>query len=174
MKVTEEVIWKMFQLPQETHPERMWVLSHLPEDLGTVYDLGCGRHKTISRAIGVDLNPVADIQASIDSMPMIASDSADTLISRHSLEHMLDIVKTLQEWHRILKVNGRLIIVLPWHGNLDTMSNLISCGTHMHAFTPESFMNLLRLMPHLFRVDTVATVMKDWSFGLVLKKLFYV
>jgi hypothetical protein len=87
---------KMFALKQENHPERLYASTHAKGEV--IYDFGCGNHKTISKAIGVDITPGSDILASIDNLPMIKAESADIIISRHSLEHMADTEKTLTEW----------------------------------------------------------------------------
>lgn len=159
----------LLKLRQHSHPERLFVAELIREEDKVIYDLGCGGHKTLKRAIGVDIRRVTDIRASIDDMPMIASNSADIIISRHSLEHLIDPVKALVEWRRILTINGKMIVVLPDHEFVDTMDFRISSGVHLHAYTRQSFANLVLSLGQCVVTDTT-TVIKGWSFGAIVER----
>lgn len=169
--IDKEFVRKMFSIPQENHPEKAWVISRLLEQDGSViYDLGCGKNKTVEMAIGMDINPVTDLVGSIDDLFSIPSYSADVVISRHSLEHMIDPVLALLEWTRILKEEGKIIIVLPDHEKIDTMDMMLSAGKHLHAFTMDSFASLVSMIPGI-EIKELRPVVKGWSFGAVLKKI---
>ena len=100
------------------HPERLWALAGVKDHYGKnikdkiVLDLGCGKHKTESHFIGVDMAPLAgiDCSAPLDCLPF-SDGYADAIISRHSLEHMLNPAKTIKEWLRVLKTDGVIIII---------------------------------------------------------------
>jgi SAM-dependent methyltransferase len=47
------------------------------------------------------------------SLPQIASESYDFVLSSNCLEHIANPLKALDSWKRILKRNGALVIVLP-------------------------------------------------------------
>lgn len=160
-----------FYLPQETHPERLFVISELGDIKNKVIlDLGCGRHKTIPEAIGIDITPDTDICCSMDNLSEFKNESVDIIISRHSLEHMLDPIKTLIEWGRVLRGGGRLIIILPDHGSVNTMDDRLSSGgLHLHAYTMESFSNLINIIKR-FNLLKIGVVLKNWSFGAILEK----
>ena len=160
---------ELLKIPQAEHPERLFAERRIKDTDLVVYDLGCGRHKTIPRAIGVDIKRVTDIRASIDCLPMIKSDSVDAIISRHSLEHLIDPVKALREWHRILKPFGRAILVLPDHEFIDTMDFQLSSGVHLHAYTRASLANLVNALG-MFVIEEIATVISGWTFGMVIQK----
>jgi len=162
-----DLVNRMFSLPQNNHPERMWVLAHLTD--GIIFDLGCGSNRTVAYAIGVDVLPVTDITCSIDEMPMIGDGFADVLISRHSLEHLSDPKKALNEWKRILMPGGVIVIVLPDDEFIDTMHPVLSAGKHLQAFTRDSFRKVVEEVGGL-EVLTLETVVPDWSFGGVLRK----
>lgn len=155
--------------PQEVHPERLWVVNNLGDtkDKPLVLDVGCGTHKSLEEAVGVDLIPGADVQRSLDDLPFEAH-SVDAIISRHSLEHVLDPVKALREWHRVLKASGKVLIVLPDHGAVDTMQAALSGGVHLHAYSMASFSNLLSVIPW-FTIEKLEIVLEDWSFGAILR-----
>ena len=156
-----------FDAPQEIHPERLFVIKQVGDPTGlTIVDAGCGEHKTLPSAIGVDVRPVTDRVGSLDQLPFDGH-SVDVLISRHSLEHALDTVKALREWRRVLKPEGKVIIVLPDHGAIDTMHPLYSSGQHLHAFTQDSFRNLIEAAG-ILRIEQLGLVVPEWSFGGVL------
>jgi SAM-dependent methyltransferase len=163
---------------QASDPERLAVL---PYCVGRGLDVGCGCAKTTPEAIGVDLIPkgelgrfgsqvlrpsAADVTASGDHMPMFADASMDYIIARHNLEHYLDVVKTLQEWWRVLKPGGALIIVMPDDAALDTIR---LDPTHKHAFTRDSFRRLLEAIGG-WEIERVDVCRPDWSFLCVARK----
>lgn len=169
--ISDSRLKELFALSQKDHPERLFVLNWIEDNDAIIYDLGCGRHKTIDRAIGVDVKPVTDIASSIESLPMIENGSADVVISRHSLEHLIDPVEAIREWGRILKKGGKMIIVLPDHEYIDTMDFRLSNGKHLHAYTRKSFLNMVIMFARFYEVNT-STIIPDWSFGIVLRKAY--
>jgi predicted SAM-dependent methyltransferase len=154
--------------PQEIHPERLWVLQQVgPPEGQVILDLGCGRHKTLPEAIGVDVEPVSDVCCSLDYLPVFETGKSDIIISRHSIEHVLDPIATLQEWLRVLKPSGKVVIVLPDHEQVDTMQPILSGGLHLHAYNMTSFRNLIE-STGMFKTLKLEVVIEDWSFGAVL------
>lgn len=131
------------------------IREYLKGDGKTVLEMGCGGNKTIATALGVDRIPTgekvpnvrsqssqADIVADVSEVPL-TDQSADIIIARHILEHMVDPVRTLREWRRLLKDKGTLILALPDHRT----SNTIPLNAeHVHAYTPDSAQALLELM----------------------------
>ena len=158
-----------FHVPQATHPERLFAMRYLPQG-GAVLDLGCGKNKTIPAAIGIDVQNCTDRQGSADDLSEFQDNTVAAIISRHSLEHLLDPIAALREWHRVLVPNGLAIIVLPDHAGVDTMHPVLSRGTHLHAYTGETLANLIRTLGW-FTFDVPPTViLENWSFGTVLRK----
>lgn len=127
-----------------------------PQDR-VVYDLGCGNNKTTETAIGVDYIPKDEAIPALDGGPPSSADvladvskplpfpdeSADVLISRHVLEHVIDGPLVLTQWLKILKPGGKLIIAVP---NQDWMNTIPMNFEHVHAYTPSSMTNLLTLL----------------------------
>ena len=99
------------------------------EPTDTVVDLGAGTCEfinaiTCGEKIAVDLNP--DVEQHIDggkaliaassSMPELASGSVDVVFTSNFFEHLpnkAELVATLGECHRILRPDGRIIVVMP-------------------------------------------------------------
>jgi len=162
------------------HPERLILLPYCT--LGKGIDVGCGHRKTHDNCIGVDIVPPgeegnygcvrgkkssADICASGDNLPMFADSELDFVISRHNLEHYLDVIKTLTEWKRVLRVGGVLGIVLPDERYVDSVA---LDPSHRHAFTPESFEKYLSLIGG-FSITELRPAIPGWSFLCVATKI---
>lgn len=120
-----------------------------------VLELGCGGHKTVDHAVGIDISPkdehiphlhgetsVADIVADVSKELPVEPLSQDTVIARHILEHCVDTLQTLRHWNKVLKIGGRLIIAVP---NQDACNSIPMNPEHVHAFTPASLKSLVEL-----------------------------
>jgi ubiquinone/menaquinone biosynthesis C-methylase UbiE len=46
-------------------------------------------------------------------LSMVESNKYDFVLSSHSLEHIANPIKALNEWNRVLKSGGRLVLILP-------------------------------------------------------------
>lgn len=80
-----------------------------------VYNLGSG-FQQYEGVIGVDIIRSAQIKHDLNVTPWpIESNSADVCVAFHSFEHLADIVKTMNEVHRILKPGGKVIIEVPFY-----------------------------------------------------------
>ena len=157
-----------FNLPQENHPERLWAASQLKEG-SVVWDLGCGSNKTVPWATGFDIRPVVTDWCG-DIQNIQRPGFVDVIISKHSLEHLLNPVKAIRNWTESLKPGGKMLIILPDHEFIDTMDEVYSRGQHLHAYTRESFADFISLFPGLY-ISKQETVLDNWSFGTVIYKL---
>jgi ubiquinone/menaquinone biosynthesis C-methylase UbiE len=167
------------KLDDEQHPERLVLL---PYCAGKGVDVGCGFRKTSEECIGVDIlakgqagkhgcmqgkKSAADIQTSGDDLSMFKDEELDYVVSRHNLEHYVDVIKTLQEWKRVIKKGGILGVVLPDDTNRDTIK---LDPTHKHVFTPESFKRLLGLIGG-FEIEKCEVVIPNWSFVCIARRV---
>lgn len=154
------------------HPETR---ALVPWCRGRGIDVGCGHRKVTPECIGVDIlaqgeegahgvvkgqSSVADVHASGDALPMFRDGELDFVVSRHNLEHYVDVVKTLQEWRRVLRPGGVMGIIVPDERAGDTV---FLDPTHKHCFTPESLARLIEVVGGL-RVIRQEVVVPDWSF----------
>jgi predicted SAM-dependent methyltransferase len=165
--------------PQPDDPE---MAELFPYCTGLGIDVGCGSKKTHPNALGVDLTPKgqtgkfgserrqisqADICTSGDDLYMFKDNVLDYVLARHNLEHYTDPIKTLKEWKRILKKGGILGVVLPDDAVQDTIK---IDPTHKHAFTQESFKNMLATIGG-FKIIKLAPCIPNWSFICIAKKV---
>ena len=80
-----------------------------------ILDVGCGVNK-YPGAIGIDANPRtrADVLCDLDHFPYPFRDSAfDELRAVHVIEHVSDVVRTMEEFHRLVRAGGTIHIVTP-------------------------------------------------------------
>lgn len=175
--VNEDLVVRFMGI-DEIHPERC-ILYPLCNGKGI--DVGCGHRKTHPDAIGVDMVPKgtvikvgcprmkesqADIQASGDQLDIFRNGELDYLVQRHNLEHYQDIVKTLEEWKRVVKPCGLLGMVIPDDEHCNTIS---LDPTHRHVFTQSSFRRLIESIGGL-KILHLGVLLKNWSFVCILQK----
>ena len=102
-----------------------------------ILDVGCGPNK-YPGAIGVDKNPdtAADVLCHFDegSLPF-AGNSFDEVRAVHVIEHVADVVKTVEEFHRVTRPGGSLYIVTPHYTDFSSFSD----PTHRWHLTSFSF-----------------------------------
>lgn len=131
--------------------ESNWVKEHTPAT-GKGVAVGSGA-KRIGKELCIDIARPGDhgaggrkFEGATNDMTGDACDiplqdsTVDYLLGLHIFEHLLDPVAVLDEWKRVIKPGGRVVIVCPNHNRLNTM---MIDYTHLHAFTPESMVKLL-------------------------------
>jgi SAM-dependent methyltransferase len=80
-----------------------------------ILDVGCGIKKAPG-AIGIDRNPAtaADVLCDLDRFPYPFADSSfDGLQAVHVIEHLADVIRAMEEFHRLVRAGGRVRIVTP-------------------------------------------------------------
>lgn len=80
-----------------------------------ILDVGCGINK-YPGAIGMDrlANTRADIVADLDQFPFPVRDSSfDEVRAIHVIEHVADVIRTMEEFHRLLRHGGTVVIETP-------------------------------------------------------------
>lgn len=80
-----------------------------------ILDVGCGINK-YPGSIGVDVNPHsrADVLCNLDHFPYPFRDNSfDELRAVHVIEHVADVVRTMEEFHRLVRARGTVYIVTP-------------------------------------------------------------
>ena len=92
----------------------------------SVLDVGCGSHKILPEAVGVDINLWCrpDIIASAGNVP-VPDNCFDHVTCLEVIEHIDDPPRVLDELYRVLKVDGSLLITTP---NCNWLWNLLLWG----------------------------------------------
>lgn len=132
-------------------------------------ELGCGGHKKIPDAIGIDaLNyPEVDIVGDIfEVLRAFPAGSVDDIYSFHFFEHIADLSALLDEISRVLKADGKLEIVVPHFSN----PYFYSDPTHKTFFGLYTFCYLSR---NTMFSRQVPTYKKEVEFDLVAADLIF-
>src|SRR5215475_404444 len=80
-----------------------------------ILDVGCGINKKPG-SIGIDrnLSTRADVIVELDSFPYPFRDSSfDGLQAVHVIEHVSDVIRSMEEFHRLVRAGGEVFIVTP-------------------------------------------------------------
>ncbi|HEV7621856.1 MAG TPA: class I SAM-dependent methyltransferase [Flavisolibacter sp.] len=116
-----------------------------------VLDFGCGGGYLLSQIqckskLGIEINEEARKHASMNGVKTMektyhcSNDWADVIISCHALEHTFDPLSELKNLYPKLKVNGKIIFVVPYERKVHYKPN----DVNQHLFT-WSEMNLANL-----------------------------
>jgi len=87
-----------------------------------VLDVGCGRNKRTG-AIGVDRNrdSAADVVCDLDRFPYPFADSSfDRVLAIHVIEHVVDVIRTVEEFHRLVRAGGTVRIETPHYSDFSS------------------------------------------------------
>jgi SAM-dependent methyltransferase len=106
-----------------------------------ILDVGCGSNK-FPGAIGVDNNPrtAADVIHDLGVVPYpFADNEFEEIISRHTVEHVPDVMAFITELYRITKPGGRIKLVAPHYTNPD-WANDPTHRNHINSYTFNVFM----------------------------------
>lgn len=102
-----------------------------------ILDLGCGKKKR-EGSVGIDISKYtdADIVHDLNIFPYPFSDNEfDYVYCDNIIEHLDNIVKVLEELHRITKNSATIKIMVPFFRS----SYAFIDPTHKHFFTVRSF-----------------------------------
>lgn len=104
----------------------------------SILELGCGKRRRYSNSVGLDKceSSQPDVVHDLNIYPYPFQDNAfDLVVCEHVLEHLNDLVRTIEELHRILKPGGILRVEVPYFSSVFAYSD----PTHRHFFTSRSF-----------------------------------
>ena len=112
---------------------------------GNGLDIGCGLNKIAG--FGIDNDPTCkpDILADIANIPLMGN-KYDYIVSSHVLEHTVHTIRTLKEWHRLLKVGGTLALAVPNGENTNNENLGDSDYGHVQLFSIKTLTNFLEFV----------------------------
>jgi SAM-dependent methyltransferase len=118
-------------------PEARHNFSGHPGSSIRTLDVGCGIRK-YPGAVGIDLNPAsaADVLCDLDRFPYPFADRTfDRLRAIHVIEHLTDVIRTMEEFHRLVRPGGRIRIETPHYTDYSSFCD----PTHKHHLNSFSF-----------------------------------
>src|SRR4030042_4279860 len=102
-----------------------------------ILDVGCGIRKT-KGSIGIDKHKLkgVDITHDLDKFPWpFKNNTFNKIICNHIIEHLTNLVKTMEELHRIAKPDAIIEIEVPYYKSELAFAD----PTHKHFITPTTF-----------------------------------
>ncbi len=105
-----------------------------------ILDVGCGIRKAPG-AIGIDRNPAsaADVLCDLDRLPYPFADASfDRLEATHVIEHVADVLRTMEEFHRLVKPGGRVRVVTPHYTDFSSFCDPTH-RWHLNSFSFRTF-----------------------------------
>ena len=135
------------------------------------YDGGQGCETIFPHVIGIDID-----YPGYDGVHLpFADESQDTVYASHVYEHVTDWKTALQEWHRVLKVGGYMIICVPHVWLYEKKPDLPSRYNrdHKRFYAPYNLLEeVWQALPHLsYRIRHMCDNDQDWDDGWVTKQV---
>ncbi len=131
---------------------------------GRLLEIGCGSGDALSfmrtlgwEACGVEVDPAAaaaaqarglDVRASTIEEQRFPSGSFDAIVINHVIEHLHDPLAMLAECRRLLRADGRLVLVTPntsslWHRMFGAAWMHLDPPRHLQLFSPKALQQLV-------------------------------
>jgi SAM-dependent methyltransferase len=101
-----------------------------------ILDVGCGINK-YPGSIGIDINSAtaADVLCDLDRFPYpFASHSFDQLRAIHVIEHLSDVIRAMEEFHRLVRPGGRIRIETPHYTDFSSFCDPTH-KQHLNSFS---------------------------------------
>jgi SAM-dependent methyltransferase len=105
-----------------------------------ILDVGCGVNK-YPGAIGIDRNirTRADVICDLDHFPYPFRDNSfDQLRAVHVIEHVSDVIRTVEEFHRLVRPGGAIHIVTPHYTDFSSFCDPTH-RWHLNSFSLRYF-----------------------------------
>jgi SAM-dependent methyltransferase len=105
-----------------------------------ILDVGCGINKKPG-AIGIDRNKAsrADVICELDRFPYPFRDASfDGLQAVHVIEHVSDVIRTMEEFHRLVRAGGEVLIVTPHYTDFSSFCDPTH-KWHLNSFSLRYF-----------------------------------
>ena len=106
-----------------------------------ILDLGCGFNKiqiSNCEVIGLDMRKIekVDVVHNLEKMPLPFQDNSfDIIFSYGVLEHIRNLIPLMKDIQRILKKNGKFIILVPHFSTVTAFCDI----DHIRFFSAQSF-----------------------------------
>ena len=119
-----------------------------------ILNLGCGLDATVPSTVSMDVSPATkpDIVHDLNQMPWpVSSNTFDAVYCQDVIEHLNDVVKVMEEIHRVLKSGGKVFITTPHY----SCSNSFTDPTHKQHLGFFSFDYFIKGHPLSYYSDAI-------------------
>ena len=139
---------------------------------GSVIDIGSGDDLVVDSAEPFDLE-----QGDANSILRYKQpETYDCVYSSHTLEHMVNIRKTLLDWWRLIKPGGYMVVIVPdedlyeqgvWPSIFNTDHKATFTLKYCKSWSPVSY-NLLELFSNLLECRIISSAVHDANYDYAL------
>ena len=148
---------------------------------GIGLDIGCGsmteekgypqENKIVPHAIGFDKG-YTNVRGSAEKIPWFTNESLDFIFSSHLLEHIEEYHTALEEWWRVLKVGGMLVLYLPHSDFYPRINTGLGNPDHKNDFKPSDILGACQALKFNFDIVHIQEHNEDneYSFDFVVRK----
>ena len=145
---------------------------------GIKLDIGCGYNKQPGGFVGIDIRflPGVDIVHDVESIPYpLPDECCSTILVSHLVEHICPkrFIAVMNEWWRIMKVDGQLLISMPYGVSYGFVQDPTHCNCLNEAswtyFDPSQFLYSI-YRPKPWRIERNAWF-ETGNMEVILKKL---
>jgi SAM-dependent methyltransferase len=101
-----------------------------------ILDVGCGIRRQPG-AIGIDRHPAsrADVLCDLDHFPYpFADNSFDRVLAIHVIEHLVDVIRSMEEFHRLVRPGGSVRIETPHYTDFSSFCDPTH-RSHLNSFS---------------------------------------
>jgi ADP-heptose:LPS heptosyltransferase/predicted SAM-dependent methyltransferase len=144
---------------------------------GQGLDIGCGAEKIKTSAIGLDIGKANGSQADLaidleNGLTLFADGTFDYVFSSHCLEDLSNPVLALQEWWRVIRPGGNLVLYLPHKDHYPRMGQPGANPAHKNDFEPADIFRMLNEFASYKTLHMeVHSEGDEYSFDLVVQKI---
>lgn len=174
LKLRPDLSSKLHQNPIVFAAEAGAILQHSPG--GIHIDVGCGSRKITAAAIGIDIADGSapyvagsvNISTRADNLYPFADGTIDFISCMHSFEHYDNPKSVLTEWIRVLRVGGRIGVVVPHATGLIPDKSVLK--GHQVDYSPQAVEELLASFGGRLTIVSLDTLKNGWSLDFVVEK----
>lgn len=135
-------------------------------------DIGCGKNK-IEGAIGIDISKNSDVDLICDiekGLPFKDSVFVE-IYCNQILEHVNDLIKLMEEIHRVCRSHAKVFISTPYYASLDAFSN----PDHKRFITEYTFDMFTEWHCDSYITDARFKINKiSFNYGILPKVFFFI
>lgn len=175
LKLRPDISAKLHQTPMTYIVETACIMHYYKE--GIHLDIGCGSRKITASAIGVDINDdpsqflagTVNIITQADDLHCFSDGAVDFISSIHSFEHYANPREVLLEWYRVLKIGGRICIVVPDKDGVIPDKEILK--DHKHDYDTKALEDMVHEFGNCFKILAINTLQNGWSIDLIIEKI---